>query len=189
MQRNHLKIFQSHAVQLCSVVFQMLSWSVEEMKIHSEIFTVFADIVVREVKILHLLSVNDIDTDEYDRPSATDLFLGATKLYIVVGCVAALLALALLQASCTLYRSSKRRATKVCPVRVRNFLFLLTYFFSLHFFSHPQVCLLSVVFCSFSNELVIIPNVSQERYTIGVLSPPKIALFRNSFISNYQLNK
>ncbi|XP_018044703.1 PREDICTED: uncharacterized protein LOC108684748 isoform X3 [Atta colombica] len=58
--------------------------------------------------------VNDIQTeDENDRPpSATDLFLGATKFYIVVGCVAALLALALLQASCTIYRSSRKRATK-----------------------------------------------------------------------------
>ncbi|XP_067212529.1 uncharacterized protein [Linepithema humile] len=61
--------------------------------------------------IVRVPRVNDIDADdENDRPS--DLFLGATKLYIVVGCVAALLALALLQASCTLYRSSKRRATK-----------------------------------------------------------------------------
>ncbi|XP_032671335.1 uncharacterized protein LOC116844219 isoform X3 [Odontomachus brunneus] len=57
--------------------------------------------------------VNEIDVDdEYDLPSSSDLFPGATKLYIVVGCVAALLALALLQATCTLYRSSKRRATK-----------------------------------------------------------------------------
>lgn len=60
--------------------------------------------------------INDIDEGDDDTRSSfgSDLFLGATKLYIVIGCVAALLALALLQASCTLYKSSRKRATKVC---------------------------------------------------------------------------
>lgn len=59
--------------------------------------------------------MNDLDGGDADEETSftSDLFLDATKLYIVVGCVAALLALALLQASCTLYRSSRRRATKV----------------------------------------------------------------------------
>lgn len=41
------------------------------------------------------------------------LLLGPTKLYIVIACLAALLALALLQASCTIYKASKKRTTKV----------------------------------------------------------------------------
>lgn len=81
--------------------------------------------------------MNDIDTDD-ENGRSSDLFLGATKLYIVVGCVAALLALALLQASCTLYRSSKRRATKVRHMCVGIFfLFSACFFFFFHFFSHP----------------------------------------------------
>jgi len=85
-----------------------------------------------------LFSVNDVDAeDENDGSiSVTDLFLGA-KFYIIVGCVAALLALALLQASCTIYRSSRRRATKVhvgirtCTrVRRKVLLFFLHTFFS-----------------------------------------------------------
>lgn len=78
--------------------------------------------------------------DEYDLPSSpSDLFPGATKFYIVVGCVAALLALALLQASCTLYRSSRRRTTKVRFVVSRNCLPLLrAYFLFHHFLSHPE---------------------------------------------------
>nr|XP_031827935.1 uncharacterized protein LOC116424971 isoform X3 [Nomia melanderi] len=58
--------------------------------------------------------VNDLNGEDADEGSSftSDLFLDQTKLYIVVGCVAALLALVLLQASCTLYRSSRRRTTK-----------------------------------------------------------------------------
>ncbi|XP_078043273.1 DOMON-like domain-containing protein nahoda isoform X2 [Augochlora pura] len=58
--------------------------------------------------------VNDLMGEDTDEGSSftSDLFLDPTKLYIVVGCVAALLALVLLQASCTLYRSSRRRTTK-----------------------------------------------------------------------------
>nr|ARK19817.1 monooxygenase DBH-like protein [Ampulex compressa] len=58
--------------------------------------------------------VNEVDgaEEDDDYTFGSDLFLGPTKLYIVIGCVAALLALAFLQASCTLYRSSRRRATK-----------------------------------------------------------------------------
>ncbi|XP_076377238.1 uncharacterized protein LOC143259370 [Megalopta genalis] len=58
--------------------------------------------------------VNDLIGEDADEGSSftSDLFLDPTKLYIVVGCVAALLALVLLQASCTLYRSSRRRTTK-----------------------------------------------------------------------------
>lgn len=41
------------------------------------------------------------------------LLLGPTKMYIVIACLAALLALALLQASCTLYKASRKRTTKV----------------------------------------------------------------------------
>ncbi|XP_048508918.1 uncharacterized protein LOC105690351 isoform X2 [Athalia rosae] len=53
--------------------------------------------------------INDITDEDGDSgPSATGIFLSSTKLYIVVGCVAALVALALLQATCTLYRSRKR---------------------------------------------------------------------------------
>lgn len=99
-----------------------------------------------------LLSVNDIEAEDENDRSSSDLFLGTTKLYIVVGCVAALLALALLQASCTLYRSSKRRATKVCLlcvcvcVCIRTFSSLHIFFLS-PLFSHSQVLLLSVL-CS-----------------------------------------
>ncbi|XP_046483406.1 uncharacterized protein nahoda isoform X3 [Neodiprion pinetum] len=53
--------------------------------------------------------ITDIsDEDEASSPSTTGLLLGSTKLYVIVGCVAALVALALLQATCTLYRSRKR---------------------------------------------------------------------------------
>ncbi|XP_046744465.1 uncharacterized protein LOC124410271 isoform X6 [Diprion similis] len=53
--------------------------------------------------------VTDIsDEDEASLPDTTGLLLGSTKMFVVVGCVAALVALALLQATCTLYRSRKR---------------------------------------------------------------------------------
>lgn len=101
----------------------------------------------------HLLSVNEIEVDdEYDLPSSSsDLFLGATKLYIVVGCVAALLALALLQATCTLYRSSKRRATKVRPVVLET---SSSRIFPLTTVSRIP-SLLSVAFCSSSNDFIV----------------------------------
>lgn len=54
-------------------------------------------------------------------------------------------------------------------------------FFSLHFFSHPQVFLLSVVFCSFSNELVVIPNVSQERCVTQSEFYPRGKVFNHNF--------
>ena len=69
--------------------------------------------------------LGDEDLDE-DMSFKSDLFLDATKLYIVVGCVVALVALALLQASCTLYRSSRRRATKVQYIII---LCIYTFFF------------------------------------------------------------
>ncbi|XP_015589186.1 uncharacterized protein LOC107264912 isoform X5 [Cephus cinctus] len=66
--------------------------------------------------VIRAPKVNDADVrddeDDLTSPSSTGVLLSATKLYIVVGCVAALVALALLQASCTLYRASKRRTTK-----------------------------------------------------------------------------
>lgn len=54
---------------------------------------------------------NEVNNED-DRPSKPTFLLSETKLYIVVGCVAALIALALLQASCTLYKSSRKRSTK-----------------------------------------------------------------------------
>lgn len=62
-----------------------------------------------------IFPANDIlfEDDEGTRQSSMDLLFGSTKLYIVVGCVAALVALALLQASCTLYRATRKRTTKV----------------------------------------------------------------------------
>lgn len=54
--------------------------------------------------------------------------------------------------------------------------------FSLHFFSHLQVFLLSVVFCSFSNELVVIPNVFQERcITLSQFYPREKIIFKYHF--------
>ncbi|XP_063986475.1 uncharacterized protein LOC135167306 isoform X4 [Diachasmimorpha longicaudata] len=56
---------------------------------------------------------NDL-ADELDDDSirSNDLLMGATKLYVVIGCVAALVAVALLQASCTVYKATRKRTTK-----------------------------------------------------------------------------
>lgn len=105
-----------------------------------------------------LLPVNDIEAEDENDRSSSDLFLGTTKLYIVVGCVAALLALALLQASCTLYRSSKRRATKVRLVCVclciRTFSSSHIFFSFSTFLAFPGPSSECVVFCCFSNDLI-----------------------------------
>ena len=59
------------------------------------------------------LDDNDLEKQGSENSLMAGLLLGPTKLYIVIACLAALLALALLQASCTLYKASKKRTTKV----------------------------------------------------------------------------
>lgn len=39
--------------------------------------------------------------------SANDVLLSATKLYIVIGCIVALVLVAIIQAGCTIYRTAK----------------------------------------------------------------------------------
>ncbi|KAK0071382.1 hypothetical protein PV325_013017, partial [Microctonus aethiopoides] len=57
--------------------------------------------------------INAIDDDFYDGDGGSkNILLSETKLYVVIGCVAALVALALLQASCTLYKTTRKKTTK-----------------------------------------------------------------------------
>lgn len=53
------------------------------------------------------------DDSQEESTGLNDILLGVTKLYVVIGCVTALVALALLQASCTLYKATRKRTTKV----------------------------------------------------------------------------
>ncbi|XP_057333014.1 uncharacterized protein LOC130672435 isoform X4 [Microplitis mediator] len=54
----------------------------------------------------------ELSEDKERNIQSNDLLLGTTKLYLVIGCIAALIALALLQASCTLYKATRKRMTK-----------------------------------------------------------------------------
>ncbi|XP_011304323.1 uncharacterized protein [Fopius arisanus] len=55
---------------------------------------------------------NDLVDELDDGIRSNDLLMGATKLYVVIGCVAALVAVALLQATCTVYKATRKRTTK-----------------------------------------------------------------------------
>ncbi|KAG8041160.1 hypothetical protein G9C98_002148 [Cotesia typhae] len=54
----------------------------------------------------------ELSEDKERTIGSNDLLLGTTKLYVVIGCIAAMVALALLQASCTLYKATRKRMTK-----------------------------------------------------------------------------
>ncbi|XP_044004188.1 uncharacterized protein LOC122849534 isoform X2 [Aphidius gifuensis] len=57
--------------------------------------------------------LNELSDDfENGIGGSKNLLLGETKLYIVAGCVAALVAIALLQATCTVYKATRKRTTK-----------------------------------------------------------------------------
>lgn len=63
------------------------------------------------IKAPRISEENEV-VNEDNRVFKSTFLLSETKLYILIGCVAALVALALLQASCTLYKSSRKRSTK-----------------------------------------------------------------------------
>ena len=52
---------------------------------------------------LIVLVTADLPKDD----SSNDILLSATKLYIVIGCIVALVLVAIIQAGCTIYRTAK----------------------------------------------------------------------------------
>lgn len=62
-----------------------------------------------------IISVTSGPVDGESNEGGSDTILSSTKLYIVIGCIAALVFIALLQAGCTIYRTSRGSApnTKV----------------------------------------------------------------------------
>ena len=57
--------------------------------------------------------VADPSTDEtYDDEGFFGSLFSGTKMYIVIACIAALVLLALVQASCTIYKMSKKSASQ-----------------------------------------------------------------------------
>lgn len=73
----------------------------------------------RPLSNFDLLVVTEPRTDETTEREVAG-FLSSTKLYIVIACIAALVLVAIVQASCTIYKMTRKSSTssKVCKVFV-----------------------------------------------------------------------